>query len=242
MDVRYAAAYGGLARSHWWWIARDRMVLRTVAVLMPGDRRGRVLDIGCGDGRLLDLLADGADVVGIESDAATISPLVPGRYPIHLAPFAAPLPIEGPFDIVLMLDVLEHLADPVAALRLARSLLAPGGSLVITVPALPALWTSHDDLNHHFRRYTRDSLDHELRDAGLGIVSARYFFHALGLAKLGVRAFERSREAAPRLPQVPPRFVNAIARAYSMFEYRVTAPFARLLPGSSLMAVASNAA
>ncbi len=241
MDPRYAAAYGVIARTHWWWAVRDQVVLRTVATLREGQPRGRILDIGCGDGRLLDMLAADHDVVGIEPDPTTGAMTMPGRYPIHLCPFTPPLPIEGPFDIVMMLDVLEHLHDPVAALRLAASLLGEHGALVITVPAGPALWTTHDDLNHHRRRYTRQSLDDELHQAGLVPSSSRHFFHALGLAKLVLRGLETMHRRGPAVPRVPPPPINALARAFSALEFRAMAPFARILPGSSLLTVATPA-
>ena len=241
MDPRYAAAYGNIARTHWWWVARDEVVLRTIAALRRGSSRGRLLDVGCGDGRLLDVLAADHDVVGIEPDSATGASAVQRRYPIHLAPFSPPLPVEGPFDVVMMLDVLEHLSDPVDALRLAASLLGEHGVLLITVPALPMLWTRHDALNHHHRRYTRSSLDDELRRAGLATTSSRYFFHALGLAKLATRALEMIHREEPDLPHVPPRLVNTMARAFNAWEFRATAPFAHVLPGSSLMTIATRA-
>ena len=240
MDPRYAAAYGAIARTHWWWAARDTVVLRTIAALRRGQPRGRLLDIGCGDGRLLDVLAADHDVVGIEPDPATGATALAGRYAIHRCAFTSPLPIEGPFDVVMMLDVLEHLGDPVAALRLAASLLGEHGALVITVPAGPALWTTHDDLNHHHRRYTRHGLDGELHQAGLVASSSRYFFHALGLAKLVVRGLETMHRKRPAVPRVPPEPINTLARTFSAIEFRATAPLARVLPGSSLLAVATR--
>lgn len=241
MDPRYAAAYGAIARTHWWWAARDEVVLQAIADLRRGRPRGRLLDVGCGDGRLLDVLAAHHDVVGLEPDSTTGASTTAGRYPIHLCPFSSPLPIEGLFDVVMMLDVLEHLSDPVAALRLAASLLDERGALVITVPALPVLWTRHDVLNHHHRRYTQKSLDDELREAGLVASSSRYFFHALGLAKLAVRGLERIHRNEPAVPAVPPEPINTLARAFSAIEFRATARFAHVLPGSSLLAIATRA-
>ena len=61
---------------------------------------------------------------------------------------------DEPFDTILMLDVLEHVPNPEQMLGSAKRVLAPDGRIVITVPAFECLWTSHDDLNHHLRRYT----------------------------------------------------------------------------------------
>ena len=84
------------------------------------------------------------------------------RHPCHgrvlIRPFDASFQPGTPYDLILFLDVLEHLPDPVEALRHARSLLAPGGTVLVTVPAFRALWTAHDDFNHHRTRYTRHGL------------------------------------------------------------------------------------
>jgi SAM-dependent methyltransferase len=82
------------------------------------------------------------------------------------------IPNEVPhesFDLIGLFDVLEHLEHPVAALRVFRERLTREGRLVITVPAFPFLWSKHDELNHHFRRYTVRSLTGELAAAGFEI-------------------------------------------------------------------------
>lgn len=237
MDPRYAEAYARIARTHWWWRAREVALVRAVRSLRAGLGPARILDVGCGDGVHFGALAEFGTVEGIESDAATLDPAGPWRDRIHVMPFAAPLPVTGPFDLILLLDVIEHLDDPVGALALARSLLAADGAVLVTVPASPALWTSHDDLNHHRRRYTRLSLRAEFGAAGLRVQSMRHLFHALVPAKLAVRALEKLRGPNQQLPAVPPAPINTAARLYAMAEMRLLAPVASWLPGTSLLAV-----
>src|ERR1022692_550823 len=197
VDPRYAASYATIARSHWWWRARERAIVGEVRRLRQGRAAGRILDVGCGDGVHFGALAEFGDVEGIESDASTLDAAGPWRQKIHVVPFQAPLPIRGPFDLILFLDVIEHLDDPVAALVLAHSLLAPGGAVLVTVPVLPWLWTSHDDLNHHRRRYTRSSLSANFAAAGLAVGRMRYLFHSLVPAKLALRVIESVRRSPP---------------------------------------------
>ena len=114
----------------------------------------------------------------------------------------------GPFDrsfqpgkrysLILMLDVLEHLADAPAALAYAVELLEPEGVLMITVPAFRWLWTSHDDMNHHGTRYTKQTFARLADLAGMRIDTCRYFFHWLVPLKLAVRAKECLLTASPR--------------------------------------------
>ena len=66
--------------------------------------------------------------------------------------------LDASFDLAVSLDVIEHLEDDVGALRELRRVVAPGGSLLVTVPAYPWLWSGHDEVNHHHRRYTQASL------------------------------------------------------------------------------------
>ena len=144
------------------------------------------------------------------------------------------------YSLVVMLDVLEHLPDPVSALRHAVALLEPDGVLLLTVPAFQALWTTHDDLNRHYTRYTRESFHSVARTAGMHIDVCRYFYHWLFPVKLAVRLKEHLLRSQPCNPKVPPDPINSACHALSRLEHA----FCRHLSlpvGSSLLAVGGKA-
>jgi hypothetical protein len=138
-----------------------------------------------------------------------------------------------------MLDVLEHLLHPAEALSHAGSLLEADGLLVITVPAFPSLWTRHDDINHHLRRYTRRAAVADVRATGLEVLDARYFFHWTAAAKLLVRLADQILPGRDAIPRVPPPPVNRLLLAFSRLERRLLTPL-RPPFGSSLLLVARS--
>ena len=161
------------------------------------------------------------------------------RGEIFVAPFDSRFDPGRRFGLVLFLDVLEHLDEDAEALRRAHDLLEPGGLLVVTVPAYPSLWTRHDAINHHRRRYRRRELLERATSAGFADPSARHFFHWLHPVKLAIRLAEKLVPAPPALPRVPGTATNALCFAISRLEQRL---FARLSPpiGSSLLLTASR--
>ncbi|HET7459424.1 MAG TPA: class I SAM-dependent methyltransferase [Gemmatimonadaceae bacterium] len=241
MDADYGQAYRDLYRRHWWWRARESLIVRTLRARLAG-RRGNVLDVGCGDGLFFDRLAEFGDVVeGVEPAAALVSSDGPHRGAITIAPFDERFRPGKRYALIVMLDVLEHMPEPARALRHALSLLEPDGTFLATVPAFEALWTTHDDVNHHYTRYTRASFAALAAESGLRIDAARYFFHWTFPAKLLTRALEAVTRPTPASPRVPPAAVNEALYRLSLLEQRT---LGRLpLPfGSSLMVVGGRAA
>lgn len=235
MDAEYGRAYRELYRRHWWWRAREELIVRTLRALRPPTAaRGTTLDVGCGDGLFFDRLAEFGAVEGVEPAAELVSEDGPHRERITVAPFDERFAPGKRYSVILMLDVLEHIADPVPALRHALSLLEPGGTFLATVPAFEALWTSHDELNHHHTRYTKRTFRTLARQAGLGIDLERYFFHWTFPAKLVARAREAIVHPTPAPPRIPPAWINESLYALSRLEQRalggVSLPF-----GNSLM-------
>lgn len=237
MDPLYAREYRELYETHWWWRAREDLVLSTLAGLRPGGRWGAILDVGCGDGLFFEKLSKLGDVEGIEMDPTGLDRS--GRWVdrIRVSPFDESFQPGKQYDLILMLDVLEHFPDPESRLRRAIGLLAPGATLLITVPAFRALWTSHDVLNHHFTRYTRRGLTELVRQAGGEVRRARYFYQWMVPLKLAAHVREALVPAAPEVPRVPPAWLNAALYRLSRLEQRllgsVPVPF-----GSSLLVVA----
>jgi len=157
---------------HWWFVGRRRLV---TDLLRRSGARGRILDLGCCTGGVLQPLGDFGSAIGL--DPAPEAAVYCRRRGLAMAvgsglelPFA-----DASFDAILALDVIEHVADDVALLREARRVLRPGGALVVTVPALPWLWSAHDDVNRHFRRYTRATLHRSLRSGGFRPVKVSYY-------------------------------------------------------------------
>jgi SAM-dependent methyltransferase len=206
--------------------------------LEPG-RTHRILDVGSGGGLFFSQLEQFGEVEGVEVDAGMKTGIQSVDARIHWGPLETFQPSHR-FTAVLMLDVLEHLQNPIEVVRTAKGLLEPGGVLVMTVPAFPVLWTSHDVINQHVVRYTRHTLGALARGAGAKPERLQYFFHWLFPAKLTVSLLERlvpRRRAQPSLPTTPPAPINGACYLISRLEQ---ACFTTLpLPfGSSLLMVA----
>jgi SAM-dependent methyltransferase len=244
MERSYADAYRDLYQKHWWWRAREVLILRLLRELCAAQPVGtppRILDVGCGDGLFFPRLAELGEVSGVEADAQIVTVQGPLRERIHIGPFDESFAPGGSFDLILMLDVLEHLPDPGRALAHARRLLAPQGRLVVTVPAFLALWTRHDEWNQHRTRYTKRTLRAEAEEAGLDIEDGFYFFHWTAPAKLLVRLKERFGLQSDQAPHLPSALANALAFRLTRWE-QVLLGRLRLPFGSSLLAVMSRSA
>jgi len=234
----YSQVYAELYRQHWWWRVRESLILERLRQLeLPGSPPA-ILDVGCGEGLFFDRLTELGDVWGVEP--APVAPDEPSGGRIFTGAFGSAFEPGRRFSLILMLDVLEHIEDAEAALRHALRLLEPGGSIVITVPAFRALWTSHDTLNHHFTRYTSRSFRALADRAGMNIHSMRYFFHWLFPLKLMVRGFERLTGRPPRPPAMPPHWVNQVLMRFCMLEQAVTRRL-RVPFGSSLLIIGTHA-
>jgi SAM-dependent methyltransferase len=237
MDPEYARKYRDLYERHWWWRAREGAILGELHRRQPGGGWRRILDIGCGDGLFFDQLSQFGRVEGVEPDVGLLDPGGRWRRFIHAVPFDQDFRPAHRYDVILMLDVVEHLQDPARALAHARTLLEPAGILLVTVPAFPWLWTRHDDYNHHVQRFTRGTFRRIAEPAGLRILDERYLFQWLVPAKLAVRALESLRPGRSSTASVPRWPWNGLLFLVSRFELAVT----RALPmpfGSSLLVIA----
>jgi SAM-dependent methyltransferase len=236
VDSDYGQRYRDLYERHWWWRAREGLVLREIARIRPPGGSWRVLDVGCGAGLFFDRLAGlGASVEGVEPDAAIATQTVTDAGRIHVRPFD--LSFEGgPFDLILMLDVLEHMSDAPEAVAHAQALLNPGGTLLVTVPAFRWLWTSHDDLNQHVTRYRAAELGNLLTSTDLEIKRLRYFFRWAVMAKLIVRGVEAISGPEPKSPRVPWGPVNQALLLFSRLEELVVG-WLPIPLGTSILAI-----
>lgn len=178
-----------LEDSHWWFVARRRLVASLIDRFTPAQRPARVLEAGCGTGGNLDMLSRYGTLRAFEYDdiAREIARRKSGvEIEAGALPDRVPYAAET-FEIILLLDVLEHVEDDVGALAALRDRLAGNGRLLVTVPAFPSLWSRHDVTHHHFRRYTRRSLADVADAAGLEVDRVFYFNSLLLPVAMAVR-------------------------------------------------------
>jgi SAM-dependent methyltransferase len=240
MDRDYELQTHQAEDRHWWYRGR-RTVLEGVIAGMRLPARARILDAGCGSGRNMVELARHGTVTGIEvsetsvclARAREVGEVVEGS--ILEMPFAA-----DSFDLAVTLDVIEHLEDDLGALRELRRTVAPGGSLLVTVPAYPWLWSGHDEINHHHRRYTRNSLQRVAEQAGWEQVRTTYFNSLLLPAAIILRVLDRlsSKTTESSLDLwVPPAPMNWLLERPLAFEAALIRRGGRIPAGLSLLAV-----
>ena len=159
---------------HPWYTSRLVLVEKWASQL-PNDAVG--VDIGCGSGKAAELLQSqrGIKVIGYDISEVAVEAAKKRGVRAHQVDVTK-LPIEGRSqDFAIALDVIEHIEDKKALLNEIFRVLRPGGKCLITVPAHNWLWSNHDVLNHHFRRYSKSMLAKDLSQAGFNHVRIRWW-------------------------------------------------------------------
>jgi len=232
MKEEFSKSYVSLEQNHWWFRAR-RVILRNLMNRhIAWGRRPDILEIGVGPGEnLYTLYPKDARVIGVEPDAENAAQAdARGPYNVYCGTIEAlPEPVlSRQYDAVCLFDVLEHIQDDVAALGVIHGLLKPGGFLVLTVPCYQWMWGLQDDVNLHYRRYTRSELKTKLLKQGFQIKRATYFnsllFPVIALFRL-LAKFKKNKRKAESDFEVSIPFVDSIM--YGLF--RLESPLLRVM-------------
>lgn len=224
---------------HWWYRARRRVLQAMIERVVTPPPEARILEVGCGTGHNLPMLArfGKVDAIEVDAEARAFAEKRTGR-----AISSAPLPTlhgiaRGHYDLVAALDVVEHIDDDRAAIAALAACLKPGGKLLLTVPAHQWMWSAHDVLNHHKRRYSKRGLARLIESSPLKLQAIGYFNSFLFPLAVGARLASKLTGRGGDDDSLPPRPVNYLFERVFAAERRLigTVP---LPPGLSLFAVA----
>ncbi len=228
-----------IQKKHWWFVTKKKIVLDLIMKYLPNRSNQKILDIGCGTGLMLESLKDIGQTFGMDMDDDAISfskeifngPVEKGMLPNGIA-----YPNEQ-FSLIILLDVIEHVDDPIASLKAIRGRLLEGGKAIITVPAFMFLWSGHDDRNLHKLRYNLPQLRSQLLEAGFTIETISYFNTLLFPIVYIVRKLNNflGRDGASDV-EMPGPFVNFILEKIFGIE-RFLLKLIRLPFGVSILAV-----
>jgi SAM-dependent methyltransferase len=229
-----------LEERHWWYRGRRRIIAELMRRLeLPADVE--ILDAGCGSGRNMVDLARLGTVTGIEiADLSYARALERGVGEVVRGSITElPLP-DARFQVAVCLDVIEHIEDDLRALRELYRVVRPGGTLLVTVPAYQWLWSEHDVINHHKRRYTRRTLSAVAAQAGWETVWTTYFNGLLLPVAIAHRRLSRPKhlvdEPVSDLERTPER-LNALLEWPLRFEAWLIGRGWRIPVGLSLVAI-----
>jgi len=234
-----------LEKRHWWFIGRRNIISKVLDGFMPRLPGTKVLDVGCGTGGNLALFSQYGAVFGVEvdDDACRIAKQKQVGTIIKRDFLSDQLPFEEEtFDLIALIDVLEHIEQHKEALCKVTSYLKKRGYLVLTVPAFSFLWSTHDEWHHHKRRYTRYEICNLLETAGMRVVYSSYFHFWFFPLIAVIRAIQAKTKIFANRKEVsmPNYYVNKILTAIFLTERffigKVKLPF-----GVSIIALAQKA-
>ena len=225
---------------HWWYRARRQVVAELIRRKVSLPEGPRLLEIGCGTGHNLTMLGEFGSV-----DALEVDPIARGMAEKRLGRtvLSSPLPAldglpDDTYDMVAALDVVEHISDDTAALEGIARVLKPGGKLLMTVPAHQWMWSAHDVVNHHQRRYSKGGFKRLVDKSPLQLDSIGYLNSLLFPLAMAQRLGSKitGKEDANLAPPAEP--INQVLERVFALERRVIGRVP-LPPGLSLFAVAS---
>jgi SAM-dependent methyltransferase len=230
---------------YWWFVGRRYLATRLAAKLAAQSSRSlQALDLGCGTGAATLELAQFSAVTALDMNEFALQCCRRRGIVRTLLADGQALPfVNERFDVIMGLDIFEHIPDDDLAFRECARVLRPDGLLVLSVPAFRFLWGPHDVALHHFRRYRRAEIEDKLQKVGLRVEQASYSVFLLFPLVLLSRLLEKLRRGPPHasLPMVPGS-VNRFLTQLQQIEANWIIHRRRLPWGSSVIAVARKPA
>ncbi len=231
-----------IEETHWWFISKRNIVLYLIEKLLPKTKTNQedyeIADIGCGCGATLNALSRRYHVFGMDSSDHAVKFCSEKGLSIQKGELPYDTPCEkNRLDAVLLLDVIEHITNDREAVKEAFALLKSGGILICTVPAYQWLWSMHDEMHHHKRRYSKKDFRRllELSDAE-PIVCGHYnaFLFPLALLERITSKFLRRKQPKAIIPQFPRTLNSILEKIFSLERFilqKVPLPFGLSLIG-----------
>jgi SAM-dependent methyltransferase len=224
MKLEFEKVYHELEQNHFWFKARRNYIVQE---LEKFDRDIKILDIGCSSGILLaDLLKNGLkkeNLFGIDISEIAINRCKQLGLENTFVMDAQNITLEEKFDVIIASDCLEHLKDDEKALQNWNSLLVKEGIAYIFVPAFMLLWSEHDVVNMHFRRYTKRNLKEKILQNGFKIIRSGYWnfllFFPLSITRISKRLLQNGKKE--KIGDLTPNNFNRLLFLLLSFENKL---------------------
>jgi SAM-dependent methyltransferase len=190
MEIDYEKKYHEVEKKNWWFVSRRKYLLD---LLKDKSTESKILDIGCSSGIFLNDLEQlgfkNENLFGIDISEKAIQNCKNNGIQNAFVMDGQDIKLTEKFDIIVASDCLEHLEDDIKAIQNWNDLLKEGGEMYVFVPAFQSLWSYHDEVNRHFRRYTKNELETKLSSSELTILKSSYWNFTLFLPVFIFRKF-----------------------------------------------------
>jgi SAM-dependent methyltransferase len=245
MDKNYYKKYYTLEREHWWFSARAEILMCHIRRVFDRRTDLKILNVGAATGHSSQLLQQFGTVTSVEFDQDCYEftrDVV--KIPIQQGSILELAFPDNTFDLVCAFDVIEHVEDDRLAVAEMRRVARMGGVLFVTVPAFMFLWSEHDVVNHHFRRYTSHILRGLFSEKDTPIFHSYFnfwLFFPIAAVRLVLRLFTKKHLAKPEDAQSDfdnfksGGLVNALLKAVFLSENIFLKRFISLPVGVSIL-------
>ena len=217
-SASYEEAYPSGMHMHWWNLARNQIINRTLIKHLPLDKK--LLEIGCGTGIATSYLEDkGWNIKGIDTGIPPHSILRSENLILGEDAFQMPLTERLKFEAIALFDVIEHIDNVQSFLNKILDYFPNARKIILTVPARQEIWSNYDTRFGHYRRYNIKQLHEEIRNGGMKLEYSSYFFHCiypLTLAMLKLSKRGRATNLSGPTSPLAQKIHWAIAQIFSL--------------------------
>lgn len=240
MNIDLYRSFFEIQKKHWWFVAKKEIIFDVIKKYINNDGKIKILDVGCGSGLMLSDLEEVGETYGMDmsEDAIRFSrEIFSGSVKQGALPDNIPYP-NSMFDLIIALDVIEHVEQDLEALIALGSKMNESGKAIITVPAYMFMWTNFDVRNEHKRRYTSTEMRFKIEKAGFTIEKITYINTLLfPLAFISRMLNKIKKEADVSGLNVPINPINFLLKLIFSFE-KYLIRFINLPFGLSVLVVA----
>ncbi|HME87522.1 MAG TPA: class I SAM-dependent methyltransferase [Candidatus Nanoarchaeia archaeon] len=233
MQEKYEEEYVKQEKKNAWFVERKNLVY---SLLKNVRKDASILEIGCGSGYILDHLQKNGfkKVSGVDSSKGFL------KYYKNISKSTKLVVKKNAYDVILLLDVIEHVKKEDEILRKIQTMLKSQGTLLISAPAYQFLWSHHDELNQHYRRYTKGMLRKALARNNFSIERMTYWNSIMLLPIFIIKKLQNIRKSKASNMETMPTWSNGIYKLLLKIENTVVRTGINLPFGVSVFAIAKK--